>query len=214
MISVSAFDLDHTLIRSNSALLFYFYLVRRGFFSPLSFFPAVFYQSRYNFFGMPLADLHRKVFYRFLKGRALNEIKEEVNHFLESYFYRYLYMPALSCLRRAQHQGHHTVVISSAPSFLVEPLAEYLGCSEWYSSHYLTDNTGILQKVGSILSGSGKARQLRKIIKRLQTKREKVTAYSDSVADLPFLYAAGRGIVVNPYGMLKKISKREKWEEI
>jgi len=163
---------------------------------------------------MPLSEFHRKVFSRFLRGRALKQIEDEVHHFLASHFYRYLYTPALSCLRRAQHEGHHTLVISSSPSFLVEPLANYLGCSGWHSSNYLTDKKGIFKRVGSILSGSGKAKHLQKIIRTLNTTREKVTAYSDSVTDLPFLYAAGRAIVVNPYGKLKKISKKEKWEVI
>jgi len=163
---------------------------------------------------MELQELHRKVFRRFLQGQSLQRIEAEVESFLEADFYRYLYIPAFARLRRAQHEGHHTVIISNSPSFLVEPIARYLGVPEWYSSEYLTDEKGALKEVGSILLGDGKATYLHKIIRKLKTKREKVTAYSDSMIDLPFLYAAGKAIVVNPSGKMRKISEEQDWEVI
>ncbi|MCB1066782.1 HAD family hydrolase [Simkania negevensis] len=214
MISVSAFDLDHTLVHSNCSLLFYRHLIKKGIFHPLSFLRALIYKSQYELCGMPLQDLHKKVFRRFLQGQPLKRIEDEVQNFLEADFYRYLYMPAYSRLRRAQHEGHHTVIISNSPSFLVRPIANYLEVTEWYSSEYLTDEKGTLKEVGSILLGDGKANYLQKIIRKLKTKREKVTAYSDSMIDLPFLYAAGRAIVVNPSGKMRKISEEKHWEVI
>lgn len=214
MISVSAFDLDHTLVGSNSSLLFYRHLIRKGIFHPFSFIRALIYKSQHHLGRVSLQELHHKVFRRFLRGQSLERIEKEVSCFLEADFYRYLYMPAFSCLRRAQHEGHHTVIISNSPSFLVKPVARYLGVTDWHSSEYLIDEKGTLKEVGSILLGDEKATYLQKIIQKLKTKREKVTAYSDSMIDLPFLYAAGKAIVVNPSGKMRKISEEEDWEVI
>lgn len=214
MTSVSAFDLDHTLIRSNSSLLFYRYLIKKRVLHPFSLIRPLVYKYQYHLGILSLEQLHEKVFRRFLRGRSLQGIEHEVRGFLEADFYRHLYIPAFSHFRRAQHEGHHTVIISNAPSFLVEPIANYLGASEWYSSKYLIDDKGDLQKVGSILLGDGKATYLQKIMKKLKIRREKVTAYSDSTIDLPFLYAAGKAIVVNPGGKMRKISEEENWEVI
>lgn len=214
MISISAFDLDHTLVHSNCSLLFYRHLIKKGILHPFSFARALLYQLEYQFFGLDLLELHQKVFRRFLQGQSLRRIQEEVECFLEDDFYRHLYMPAFSHLRRAQHEGHHTAIISNSPSFLVEPVAKYLGVSEWYSSYYVTDEMGTLREIGSILLGDGKANYLQKMICQFKTKRERVTAYSDSLIDLPFLFAAGRAVVVNPNGKMRKISQEHHWEVI
>lgn len=214
MISISAFDLDHTLVHSNCSLLFYRHLIKKGIFHPLSLLRAMIYKAQYELFGLELDELHRKVFRRFLQGQPLQKIQDEMRNFLEDDFYRHLYIPAYAHLRRAQHEGHHTVLISNSPSFLVEPVAKYLGITEWYSSHYITDEKGALKEVGSILLGDGKANYLKKMIQKFKTKREKVTAYSDSLIDLPFLYAAGKAIVVNPNGKMRKISEERHWEVI
>ena len=214
MTSVSAFDLDHTLIKSNSSFLFYHHLIRKGFFSSFSLIKACMYKYRYHLFSTPLLDLHQKIFRRFLLGKPLKLIEDEVRSFLNSNFYLNLYMPVFSRLRLAQHEGEHTVIISSSPSFLVKPIANYLGCSGWHSSDYLTDEKGVFKEIGLVLLGEGKASHLQKIMKKLKIKRDKVTAYSDSMVDLPLLYAAGKAVVVNPQGRLKKISREERWEEI
>ena len=214
MISISAFDLDYTLVHSNASVLFYRYLMRKGIFHPFFLFRTLIYQAQYYCLKLDLIKLHQKVFRRFLKGQPLGYIRHHVEYFLQDDFYRHLYFPAFAHLRRAQHEGHHTVIISNSPSFLVEPIAKYLGVCQWYSSHYLTDEKGALRKIGTILLGEEKAYHLRRLIQKFKTKREKVTAYSDSLFDLPFLHAAGKAVVVNPNGKMRRICREKKWEMI
>ncbi len=181
---------------------------------PFSLFRTLIYQIQYYFLKLDLAKLHQKVFRSFLEGQSLGYIRGEIECFLQDDFYRHLYFPAFAHLRRAQHEGHHTVIISNSPSFLVEPIAKYLGVCQWYSSQYLTDEKGALRKIGTILLGEGKAYYLRRLIQKFKTKREKVTAYSDSFIDLPFLHAAGKAIVVNPNGKMRRICREKKWDMI
>ncbi|NGX51268.1 MAG: putative hydrolase [Chlamydiae bacterium] len=209
---ISAFDLDHTLVRTNSGLLFYRYLIERGFYRPTSIFRSFLYSLRYYFFDLSLTELHEKVFERFLKGSALSKVEEEVENFLKKDFFRFLYYPTLARLRLAQHEGHHTVILSNGPSFLVGPIAEYLGVSEWGSSVYSVDREGKFNSIDSILLGEGKASYIQKLTERFQTDLQKVTAYSDSIQDLPLLSIAGRAVVVNPNAKMKKISRERLWE--
>ena len=131
---------------------------------------------------------------------------------MEKDFYRFLYYPTFNRLRRAQHQGHYTVILSNGPSFIVGPIAEYLGVNEWYSSHYDVDDKGNFSAVRFVLLGEGKATCMDELAGRLETSRSKVTAYSDSDLDLPFLKAAGTPVAVNPNAKLLKISKEHSWE--
>lgn len=158
--------------------------------------------------------LHEKVFERFLKGAPFSLVQEEVAQFLKKDFYRFLYFPTFERLRRAQHQGHHTVILSNAPSFIVGPIAEYLEVNEWYSSHYSLDDEGNFNTVDSILLGEGKAEYIANLAKTNQIASQEITAYSDSHLDLPFLEAAGNPVAVNPNPQLLKVSKQKSWEII
>ena len=158
--------------------------------------------------------LHEKVFERFLKGAPLSLVQEEVTQFLKKDFYRFLYYPTFERLRRAQHQGHHTVILSNGPSFIVGPIAEYLEVSEWRSSHYAVNNKGNFEAVESILLGEGKAHCIDQMTKEFKITPQQVTAYSDSDLDLPFLQSAGIPVAANPNTKLLKVSKKNSWEII
>lgn len=158
--------------------------------------------------------LHQKVFERFLKGAPLSLVQEEVTQFLKKDFYRFLYFPTFERLRRAQHQGHHTVILSNAPSFIVGPIAEYLEVNEWHSSQYAVDDEGNFETVDTILLGEGKAKYIAELAKINEIASEEITAYSDSHLDLPFLQAAGIPIAANPNPKLLRVSKQNAWEII
>lgn len=172
------------------------------------------YSIRHHFFNLSLTMLHERVFERFLKGAPLSLVQEEVSQFLKKDFYRFLYFPTFERLRRAQHQGHHTVILSNAPSFIVGPIAEYLEVNEWYSSKYAVNKEGNFETVDSILLGEGKAQCLAELTKTYKITPEEVTAYSDSHLDLPFLQAAGVPVAANPNPKLLKVSKKYAWEII
>lgn len=158
--------------------------------------------------------LHQRVFERFLKGAPLSLVQEEVTQFLKKDFYRFLYLPTFERLRRAQHQGHHTVILSNAPSFIVGPVAEYLEVNEWSSSKYAVNDEGNFETVHSILLGEGKAKYISELAKTNAVASQEITAYSDSHLDLPFLQAAGIPIAANPNPKLLKASKQNSWEII
>ena len=158
--------------------------------------------------------LHEKVFERFLKGAPLELVEEEVSQFLKNDFFRFLYYPTFERLRRAQHEGHHTVILSNGPSFIVGPIAKYLEVNEWYSSHYAVNNDGNFEGIESILLGEGKAHCINNLTKKFQITPDLVTAYSDSDLDLPFLESAGIPVAVNPNQKLLKVSRQNSWEII
>lgn len=214
MKQISAFDLDHTLVSSNSSLLFYRYLISKGFYRQISLIRTALYSLRHQFMNLSLTALHEKVFERFLKGAPFGLVQEEVTQFLKKDFYRFLYYPTFERLRRAQHQGDHTVILSNAPSFIVGPIAEYLEVSEWRSSHYTVNEEGNFESVESVLLGEGKAECIDQMTKSLKIAREQVTAYSDSDLDLPFLHSAGTPVAANPNSKLLKVSKKNSWEII
>ena len=179
---------------------------------PLStLFYSVLYYMRHSFGYLSLEEVHKKVFSFHLKGYPLSVLKDEVKQFVASIKERDFYFPALQHFRRAKEMGHHTVLLSSSPSFLVEPLGDLFGFDETFASVYEVDNEGNLCRISAILQGDGKAKILRDLAEKRGVAMENTIAYSDSHLDLHFLQEAGVAVAVNPDGKLRRFSKKMKW---
>ncbi len=210
----SVFDLDRTLFSKNSSFEFCKYLYKNQFFSLFFVLKSAFYYIWHEYFGLTLEQLHRKVFKKLLRGVDLQTLSSHVSSFLEQEMERLLYFPALQRLRRAQHEGHFTMILSNSPSFLVGEIASRLEVDDWRASEYKVDKDQRLCHISQILHGDVKAFWVRKVSLRLGIREEEVTAYSDSHLDLPFLESAGAAVVVNPDSRLKKIAGEKNWEQI
>lgn len=208
---LTVFDLDRTIVAANSSLDFCRYLVSKKVLPSISLLYSVFYYIKHVFFGMSLVQLHTKIFERLLRGRSLKVIEENVEPFLQEYLSSRIYAPALAELRLAQHLGHYTLILSNSPSFLVEKIAQALGFNEWRATQYAVDNELNLCHIASIMQGKEKASCMQEIADRLSIDKDKITAYSDSFLDLPFLQAAGTPVAVNPDRKLRRFSEQHKW---
>lgn len=211
---LTVFDLDRTIVADNCSFDFCRYLVSKKVLPFSSLIYSVFYYIKHVFFGMSLLDLHNSVFEHFLRGMPLETLEENVEPFLQSYLIDQIYSPVLSELRHAQHLGHHTLILSNSPSFLVKKIAQILGVSEWRATEYAVDKEKKLCHITSIMQGEEKASCVQEIASRLSIQKEQITAYSDSFLDLPLLLSAGKAIAVNPDRKLRRFSKQHQWSII
>lgn len=209
---LSVFDLDQTLITSNCSFDFYWYLVSQNAlpFSTLIF--SIFYYLRHTFLRMPPSELHKKVFDRFLDGRAFERFEMHVTPFIEGYLDSVLYHPVFSELKLAQHLGYYTLLLSNSPDFLVKQIAQMLKVNHYEATRYALDKDQKFCHIATIMQGEEKAASVLKIAEGLGIERTAITAYSDSIWDLPLLEAVGTAVVINPDQRLKKISRQHKWK--
>ena len=210
----SVFDLDRTLLSKNSSFEFCKYLYRKKVFSFFFIVQSCIYYVRHKYLGMTLEQLHHGVFKKLLRGVHIQVLSDHVSSFIDQELEGLLYFPALERLRKAQHQGQFTMILSNSPAFLVSFVASKLKVDDWKASEYKVDKDQKLCQISSILNGKDKALWVDKIIQYLKIQKQEVTAYSDSYLDLPFLQSAGVPVVVNPDSRLRKISKERNWEEI
>lgn len=211
---LSAFDLDDTLIEGNSSASFCKYLYRQGALPLSVLIYSALYSLRHRFLGMGLAELHYSVFDRLLKGKPFSMLEKYIDKFVHEYIERSLYLPAFIRLRRAQQLGHYTMILSNAPSFLVEGFAKVLGVNAFRATEYVVDEEKKFMKIKRILEGKDKAKMIIHHAKKLGILLEKITVYSDSFYDLEFLQAAGTPIAVNPDKKLRAISLKNQWSII
>lgn len=210
---ISAFDLDNTLINGNSSASFCRYLYAQGVIPLSTVLYSLLYAFRHRFLGMTLAELHQSVFNRLLRGKSLALLEKYVDQFVHQHVRRALYMPAFIRLKRAQQLGHYTMILSNAPSFLVERFATTFGVDAFRATEYDVDEQGRFNRIKKVLEGKDKAQHIKLMAKKLGNFLEGITAYSDSFHDLEFLLA-GKPIAVNPDKRLRAISVKNQWSII
>ena len=210
-VNLIIFDLDKTLVVTNTSFAFCKYLYRRKILSLGRMFLALFYSVKYHLFKLSLEDLHRQVFKRMLKGFSLDLLEKEALLFFPEFIKKSLYFPVVSALRLAQQLGHYTVILSNSPAFLVGPIANFFAVDEWGATIYHVDKDRCLCNIAELMEGTKKAQETLKIANRLGLTRESITIYTDSYHDLPLLLEAGESIVVNPDAKLLQIAKKHHW---
>lgn len=214
LLRLNVFDLDHTLLKANSSYRFGAYLYRQRFFSwpVLAYCLSVYACHQLGMISIP--SIHKKIFSLLFKGRAIEDIAYHVEQFLDQELKIMLYHPAIARLQEAQRNGYWTMILSSSPDFLVQPIAARLGVKEWKASLYRKDERGRLIEITEIIEGQGKADYVSFLIKQFNIPSSHVTVYSDSYLDLPLLKLAGNAIGVVPDKFLRRICLENGWEMI
>lgn len=214
ILSISAFDLDHTLFSENSSYRLGRYLCHKKILSFCSLAFIVGCSIRHKIGLLPLKNLHQSAFKRLFQGRSSLLVKQWAVDFLQENFESLLYIPAINQLKLAQERGHLTVILSSSPDFLVEPIAKRLNVSLWNATQYAVDKDQKFCQIKKLILGSDKAIILDQLSQQYEIPKQEIHAYSDSHLDLPFLMAAGKAFGVNPNRKLRSICRQNNWSII
>jgi HAD superfamily hydrolase (TIGR01490 family) len=208
---ISVFDLDHTLLKVNSSYCLgsFFYQHKFFPFSTMIYLAGCFWLHKIGLFS--ISKMQHKIFKSFFLGRTYSSISELTELFVDQYFDQMLYLPALERLKKAQQQGHYTVILSSSPGFLVELLAKRFQVDAWDATEYTLDENQRFCRINRLMLSSDKAHYINDLSANLTIEKSNIIAYSDSYHDLAFLEAAGQAVGVNPDRALKNICKQRKW---
>jgi HAD superfamily hydrolase (TIGR01490 family) len=207
----SVFDLDHTLLKVNSSYSLGSFFYRKklfSFFTMLNL-AGTFWVHKCGL--LSIAEMQHQIFKRFFLNRSYSSVRTLAEAFVQEQFSQMLYLPAVERLRQAQRQGHHTVILSSSPAFLVELFAERFGVDAWDATHYAVDGEQRFSGITRFMLSQDKAAYLIDLSHRLNIPPNNITAYSDSHLDLDFLKAAGHPVGVNPDRKLKALCRQNNW---
>jgi len=208
---MSVFDLDRTLIRTNSSFSFGQYLYRKKLLTAAK---ALQYASCYCLFPLGLLNikqvqeiLFRKLFFH-QDAFAYAKLAKD---FVLDMAPKLIYKPAVHYLNSAKQQGQQTIILSSGPDFLVKCFAEYFGVDAWAATVYSTDSNHRFSAIGPWMLPQDKKRCIETLT---DVSKKNITAFSDSFHDLPFLKAAGKAIAVNPDRRLRQFARKQVWQII
>jgi HAD superfamily hydrolase (TIGR01490 family) len=209
--TLSAFDLDHTLLKENSSFAFGKYLYRQKHISLSAFLFIIRSNIWYKLGLLSIAKLHQRAFKRLFYGKNLYQVELWVSGFLDTHLESLFYDPAIKALNKAQQAGHVTAIISSSPSFLVEPIANRLQLTFCQATLYAVDKDNRFCQIARLMLGKDKASFLLEFMDQHKICKKHVFAYSDSFLDLPFLLEAGVAVGVNPDKKLRLFCLKNNW---
>ncbi len=209
-IALAAFDLDNTLVKGNSSFQFGKHLYKHR---QIPFFTMVQLVGNYFFYKtgvLTIPEMQNAIFQKFFLGKNSSLIQERACEFVEEHFDSILYQPALQRLKESQQAGHHTVILSSSPSFIVEPFAKRLNVNAWAATRYQVEN-GSFSGISQFMLSDDKADYVIHLAEQLKISKQQIIVYSDSHEDCSFLSVAGQPVAVNPSRALRKICKHNNW---
>lgn len=212
---VAFFDLDKTLISRNSATLWLRHEWDAGRIGLGRTVQAAGWLLRYS---LGVADLHEPIrrAVALIRGQVEAEIRERTLRFYEQRL-RTLYRPgARDAVHAHQAAGDLVVLLTSASSYLSEPVARDLRLDGYVCNRLLVDEagrfTGTIEE--PICYGPGKVTLAERFVRTVGLTLADTVFYSDSHTDLPMLEAAGRAVVVHPDPRLRRVARRRGWETV
>ena len=208
------FDLDRTLLRRSSALALAGAFRDRGLISRRQLARAALWQLLFVARGADAEAVRRAAEDGLvvLKGFRPDQMRQLVADALEPVLRPLVYREPLALVERHRRRGEPVYIVSTALQEIVDAIANDLGFDGALGTVCEVSDGVYTGRSLRALHGEAKADAVRELARREQLDLSASTAYSDGVADLPFLEAVGTPVAVNPDRGLRKIARERGWQ--
>ncbi len=191
-VPLAVFDLDGTLVDSDTLLPFLVGFARRW----RRAWPLVRLPLDLSLYAAGLLSdraAKERLLRCFCGGQPLERIAEHARRFSERWLPRHWRPGMVEALRRHQQQGHRVVLVSASPDLYVPTIAAVLGVADVVCTRVASANGACLGKiVGDNCKGESKVAMLARYLGS-QGLPPGSFAYGDSTSDLPLLRQVEHG---------------------
>lgn len=194
---VVIFDLDGTLIKADSYLLFLYQCVRQFGRATGALWRVPYYTALY-LAGMASNTALKEAFLRgALEGRTVKDVRGVARQFAEYCVGKYANKELVRALRIHQRQGARVILATASLDIYVGEIAERIGIAEVICSAVEIKEGRITGRLlGKNCHGVEKVTRLEKIL--TPSEFESSACYTDHHSDLPLLKKVKQGILVRP----------------
>ncbi|NUW69417.1 HAD family hydrolase [Vibrio coralliilyticus] len=206
------FDLDETLIKADSAMIWNEFLVEKGIVDDASFLTedqrlmALYSQGKLDM------DDYLKFAIAPITHLSLGEVEKLVNECVDKWIAPKQFQQSIPLLEQLNKQGVDTLIISATVSFIVEAVARHLGVEQSMGIELVTEDDRYTAQVFGVPSyREGKVTRLEQWLSARDETYSEIHFYTDSINDLPLCEYADYAYLVNPCPRLKAIADRPNW---
>ncbi len=209
------FDVDNTLIKGASILLFARGLAKRRFFSTREIMSFVWKQFKFRVSGEHHGDIDsgREQALALVKGRHVSEVTALAEEIWAATIAERIFPDTKELADMHLLAGHEVWLVTASPVQLAQIIARELGFTGALGTvAEVEDGVFTGRMVGDILHGPGKKHAVLALAAHENLDLTRCTAYSDSVNDLPMLSMVGTAVAVNPDSKLRKAAHKNGWD--
>lgn len=212
--SVVFCDVDNTVVLGASVYQFGWEALAQGFLTWRHILPALLDQRHFVRSGeneKRMASTRERAM-ALVEGHSVDDFSLVAHATWENRMRKRLFPEMVNILTEHRRLGHEVFLASASPRELVEIMAEGLGLSGGLGTELHVEGdmfTGDFD--GPLLHGEEKARAVFEMANKQGIDRDRLVAYSDSIADLPLFEGVGHPVAVNPDTRLHHIAKERNW---
>lgn len=212
--SIVIFDMDKTLLASDSMALWYLFLEEQGVITEAD---KAIRARLYQDYVKGVLDVQENFRIEFSMLNRIPADKKIIwqKQFFEEYVKPTISNKALDLIKKYRDEKTLIILSTSTMRFIAEPVANFIKTDVLIATDgCLIDDRYTGEVVGSANYGIGKKINFFQWLEKNKLQPKKIIFYSDSINDLDLLKAVHVPIAVNPDDKLHKHAKENAWEII
>lgn len=213
---LTLFDLDHTLINTDSDYEWGVFTTSMGWNDAVDF--ARQNDAYYQHYKAGTLDIHDYMRFATRAIRQQGAIKSEAAHadFMRAVVQKAIQPQALELVRSHQAAGDVVVIVTATNEFVTRPIASAFGVAELIAVNLVRDPVsgwfnGEIDGTPSFREGKIARVQAWLAERQLDWADVESTFYSDSINDLPLLEHVTHPVATNPDDRLRAIAQARGW---
>lgn len=205
------FDLDKTLVRVNTGLLYVRWRIRERQMGVPELLKVSWWTLQYTL-GVLDAQAMSRAAAATLQGVEEATFRSECAEWVREEVLPHVTSKAKAALMQRRNEGYACALLTATSPYVAEPVAEALGVDHVLSSRVEVQDgrfTGAV--LPPLCYGPGKVESARRWAEEYGVDLSQSVFYTDSVTDLPMLEAVGEPRVINPDPRLERVARRRGW---
>jgi len=208
---VALFDMDRTLVRTDTATLYVRYQRRLGEAGVRDVARVAYWMLQYTL-GIIDAEAVASAVALGYRGRSEAAMVERCRAWFRSDVLPHVGEQARAAVARHRRLGHLTAIVTGATRYAAEPLAEVLGIDHVLATRLAVEGGAFTGEVmRPMCFGAGKIALAEELGRQHGFSLSEAAFYTDSITDRPLLERVGAPVVVNPDARLRALALVRRW---